>query len=414
MDFIQTSKKAGLAATVVLFCFILGTTETNKKELDALYQAHKWFQLRAAALKPNSPLFYKAAVESVFNKTSLAESDLKKVISSGPGSDEAYRARDLLTSLYLRAGRYRAAFDQNTEIVKNRPNQGDNSEIHTLLQVLSSSPDQSIIKRRASTVRARVINGNLLIPVQVESKHAEYIIDSAASFSTISESEARRLNLAVHSSGTMAGTVTGDRLGVKIAVAKRLSIGNIVIANPAFLVVPDEQPPFADLPAGDKGIIGLPVLLALQAIRWNQKTKNIDVAFSQDQVLQKANLCFEDLGLATQATVEGHSIGLVFDTGATSSQLWPLFARQFGDIVKGGTSDSVLMRGMAGSQRLPVRVIPELSISLGHKEIVLPQAVVFLQEGADLSQWYEGDLGMDVLAIHGFSIDFRTMSLRLN
>ena len=119
---------------VALFAsYITCYSEHPVFDFKALYDSQQWFQLRQAVNKIDAPIFYKGAVASVFNRPVLAQKYLKKVIASAPNSEEAYRARDLLTSLYLRSGEYRAALFTCEQMLASRPNQDDSREMHNLL-----------------------------------------------------------------------------------------------------------------------------------------------------------------------------------------------------------------------------------------------------------------------------------------
>jgi len=86
--------------------------------------------------------------------------------------------------------------------------------------------------------------------------------------SLLSEAEAKRLGLAVRDVQSSMEVMTGARVSLRIAVAGELAVGALRLKHVAFLVFPDNQPPFNDLPLGERGIIGIPVLLAFQSFSW--------------------------------------------------------------------------------------------------------------------------------------------------
>lgn len=141
-----------------------------------------------------------------------------------------------------------------------------------LFAAFGQYPEQAVAERRFSSVRYRVKDGNLFIPVSVNSRSSTYIVDTGAAFSTLSESEATRLGLAIHdASGHEAGDSAGLKFGVRIAIADRLKVGNVQLRHVPFQVVRDDQQPFIKLPAGKQGVLGLPVLLALETMRWRER-----------------------------------------------------------------------------------------------------------------------------------------------
>lgn len=72
-----------------------------------------------------------------------------------------------------------------------------------------------------------------------------------------------------------------------------------MLRNVTFLVVPSEQAPFSDLPAGKQGILGFPVLLSFEKIRWG-----VDRAFemgsrSRRDRRRSANLTCTGIGIVS-------------------------------------------------------------------------------------------------------------------
>ena len=56
--------------------------------------------------------------------------------------------------------------------------------------------------------------------------------------------------------------------GFDVAVAKDVVIDEAASDNVPFIVLDDTGEPFVHIPVGQRGLIGLPVLMAMRAIRW--------------------------------------------------------------------------------------------------------------------------------------------------
>lgn len=69
------------------------------------------------------------------------------MINSAPHSEEAYHAHELLTSVFLRAGRYQQALLQDEAMLKAKPDDTDAKNLHSLFAVLSRYSDQSVTQR---------------------------------------------------------------------------------------------------------------------------------------------------------------------------------------------------------------------------------------------------------------------------
>jgi hypothetical protein len=59
----------------------------------------------------------------------------------------------------------------------------------------------------------------------------------------------------------------GGTIGLRVAIVENFAIGGLRLKNAAFAVLPDSQEPFKDLPDGSRGLIGIPVLLAMEAFQ---------------------------------------------------------------------------------------------------------------------------------------------------
>ena len=91
-------------AVALAFCAALGAQRAD--DLDHLFQAHQWFELRSA-VTDRSPALMRAAVATAFNDPDTAERLLRDVIRSAPASDAADEAYGMLSQIYLRSGQYR-------------------------------------------------------------------------------------------------------------------------------------------------------------------------------------------------------------------------------------------------------------------------------------------------------------------
>jgi hypothetical protein len=90
-----------------------------------------------------------------------------------------------------------------------------------------------------------------------------HIFDNGFSLSGIGESEAQLLRLDVHDVATNIDSMSGIQVKTRIVVADSLVVAGVRLHNVAFYVLPDDKPPFNQLTAGRRGILGLPVILAI-------------------------------------------------------------------------------------------------------------------------------------------------------
>ncbi len=368
--------------------------------------------------KPSSA-FYEAVIDAAFNDPAHAEKLLRAVIQADPKSADAAESRQMLEDIFYRAGQYRRLLAELDEELRDKP---DDAGLKTSRATVAAFPwDQSTAELHPSTVHSNAVpgNGNLFIPVSINGKPGEYIVDTDMNMSTLSESEARRIGLTVrnttHDAGKYRGAA-GVQAGYRTTVADELTVGSVRLKHVAFIVVPDDHKPFADLPLGKRGIIGIPVLLAFQTIRWSADG-TFEIAFpSGPRDIAKSNLCFDGLDPITEVEFRQRKLEFIADTGDQGSELLSPFARDFAPFInKFGKKQSLQVNGMDGSVEVPGVILPEVILRVGGFPSVLHSARVELQKTAQNSQWYYGRVGMAIYRqAHRVTIDFQSMSLSLN
>lgn len=389
---------------------------SQSAELKSLYEAHQWFKLRDAVPAKRASAFYRGVAAAAFNHVKQAEQNLKSFVDSAPESEQASDARAILIYIYQRAGRYGQAVAEIEKALAVKPDDAGLKNARALFGALSQYPEQSVVERRFSRIRYSMKGGNMFVPVQINRKSASYVVDTGANFSLISEAEAKRLGLTIHESGgSQIGDAAGAGVDVRIAVADQLTVGRIRLRHVSFFVVRDDQQPFVDLPSGERGVLGLPVLLAFETLRWKQDG-TFEVGFAPGSTKgSKANVCFEGANLITEGEFRQSRINVFLDTGATRTRALPLFAREFaGFIHEFGRKGSDRVTGVGSSVAVDAVVLPELALRIDGFDAVLRPAQVLLQEPTSDSRWWHVWIGMDLLnQARVVTLDLRSMRLAL-
>jgi predicted aspartyl protease len=386
-------------------------------DLKSLYEGRHWFQLRDAISNAKAPELYQGAVAAAFDQRGEAVAHLQRVITSAPQSLEALEARELLVHLYMRVGQYSNAVSIKKEQIAARAGKPTTEGDRAALALLSQLPDMAVTARGASTLQYEMRGANLSVPISINDKLANFVLDTDANMSTLSESEAKRLGMLILDGTVAVVGVTGEtKAGGRMAVARDLTIGNFHFKNVAFFIIGDDQEPFVDFPAGKRGIIGIPVILALQTLRWRHEGK-IEIGFaSPARDLSRANICFNNEDPVTQIEFQRHKLEFVMDTGGEDSELWPPFAKEFAGLLNQvGKRDSTTLTGFEGSKDVDVVTLPEVRFTLGGFNDVLRSARVLTKPTVALSNWFYGRAGMDLLnQAQTVTIDFNAMTFRLN
>ena len=360
--------------------------------------------------KGGASAFYQGAVACAFNDAHLCEKKFRDVFNSAPRSDEAVEAHRILASAYFTHGEYKKALAQVDAILALRPSDADASSGRPVLAAVADIPDQQLTGRHT---RVELQDGGL--PFSINGIHATYWFDTGAELSVLTESEAKRFGLRVRPTSAQVTDVNGTRVNTQIAVADELSIGSIRIKHVAFLVLPDNQPPFSEQSSGTSGLIGIPVLLALQTFVWGAD-KSFEIGIkSSPKSAPHAALCFDGNRPVVQVVYDKQALAFALDTGATNTDLYPPFASAFPALIRSAIkTDSYKMEGVGGAKYMEAATLESLKFSIGGFPATLKSVGVLLKPTTDASRFFAGNLGIDLLQqAHKTTFDFKTMTLSL-
>lgn len=193
-------------------------------------------------------------------------------------------------------------------------------------------------------------------------------------------------------------------------------IGQTHLENVFFLITPAEEMPWKELPPGKQGILGLPVAIALDALRWTRSgmCHTGSAAGTRSSEGGAPNLRYHRLQVITTVEMDGTALEFVLDTGnQAGTQLWERFGHDFPVLVKErGRKGTVRVTQIGGANDREVVVIPDLRLKVGGRETKLAVGHLFSKPVGD--DRFHGLLGTDVLSQAAeVTIDFRSMTLTL-
>ena len=384
--------------------------------LPSLYHRHEWFALRDAVATSTHSGFFRGAVACAFNEFPECLDYLLPVIESAPNSRAACHAHDLLTWMYIRQGKFRSALAHVHSMLGVSPRHKQRRALWSLLSALARSPEQSVQRYESSVLPFEMVEGSMFIPTVVNGTHTNLMIDSGATISMMTVSEARRLGLQIREVGPEAAGVygaTGAETSFHITVAAQLEIGECRLSNVTFIVLNDE---YFQFPAGYAGALGLPVLIALRTLSWNAKGEFHTAFPAQARDFMKANIAFDGPEPVANAAIRNQQLPLIFDTGNSTTIFGPEFGASFADVFSSaGRKGALSINGVSGSANLSCSYISRVALRVNGFKAVLRSVPVLLDTTTPNSNWFCGRLGMDCLNQAARSIlDFHCMQLKLD
>src|SRR5690606_9511800 len=152
------------------------------------------------------------------------------------------------------------------------------------------------------------------------------IFDTGANFSTVTESTAQKLKIHIMDTTVIdVGSITGTKVKSKIGVCPEFSMGDILVKNAVFLVMPDEALAIPQIPFQINGIIGFPVIEAMKEVQLTRSGEFI--VPSERSADREQNMALSFLTPVIRLD-EGN---FTFDSGANSTMLYDNYFKKHKD-----------------------------------------------------------------------------------
>lgn len=398
------------AACICVLLFSRGSfaSDCDDHSFNALYKSHQLFELRDAVNKGSAPVLYQGIIACAFNHLAECEKKLESVIKTAPLSEDARQARTTLAAVYFRSGRYREALMQANAMLAASPSDPV-KDSQPLAAALARLPDQSVTRQKPSRVKLKAWGEDLAVPVTVNGRPATYAFDTGSFAVLVSLSEAIRIGLKLYDTDPNA-KVNG--LSIRVGLAHHFDVGNFRFKNVAFIVFPDDQAPFNEMPEGERGIIGLPTLLAFQKFSWGWDGF-FELGSQDPKNLSEPNISFDEQFVLAQVGFRNSKLTFGLDTGGETTTLEPRFTRSFPEIVRQfGKKDWKKENEIGSSREIESIVLPELELRIGGFPAVLRPAHILMDAAAEGCHY--GNLGMDLMKqSKRTTIDFESMTITM-
>ena len=274
---------------------------------------------------------------------------------------------------------------------------------------------QEVIRKDETKLNMkRDLAGLYNIPVTYNNETFDFVFDTGANFSTITESYAKKLDL-VFSGGTIkVGAITGIKIDSRIAWAKSFFIGNMEIKNALFLVLKDEDLSFAGGVYKINGIIGFPVIAEMGEVIIS-KEGELDVPLTPS-VTNKNNLLIDGFNPLVEVDYKNNPMCFTFDTGAKTTMLYIPFLKDYEkEITSEYKLEDIKFGGAGGDIKVPGYNLKNVELKIADDKVVIPGLSLISESLKDKEEVFYGNLGQDfiskfdkmILNFKYMSIDFR-------
>jgi predicted aspartyl protease len=385
--------------------------------LRQLEEKHRMFELRdlldASGESAAETLVYRAITNSRFGREREAVGQFRAFLATNPAPEMERKARYELSNALTRLGEVGEAASELAAAIRLTPEaeagRADSENARAFLASLSGIAAQTVEFGPPVPIQARRNElGLWVVPVNINSQRSEWILDTGASLSTVTESEARRMGLAIREVHGFARGYTGAKNTARLAVAGEVGLGYARLRNVVFLVLADEALRISPLQYQIQGILGLPALRALGCVDLSSKgelTLNCGAKPPQG----RPNFFFDGLTPIVQVLHLGHSLQMALDTGSRATVLYPsvrdaLAQWERHQLTSPGAAG---FAGGGGSVQVQASTVPSIQLEIQGRPVFL-EGIKLLTQALGGPGVRDGILGIDAFG-GGFRLDFRAM-----
>jgi len=283
---------------------------------------------------------------------------------------------------------------------------------NTLLiwSAFKDQPKQEVIVKETTTIKMIRDKAQLTnLPVRVGSTVIDFIFDTGANYSTVTQTTAKDLNMKMLNGTIEVGTITGLTVNSQLAICPEFSMGGIVVKNAVFLVFPDEALSFPQADYHINGIIGYPVIEALREIQITRNDEFIVPKKPTDYHIQNMALDF------LNPVIDINGDYYTFDSGAVGTLLYTKYIDKYKDSIIGKYEETDLEFGGAGGMKSKKGYIIVFSPVISGKQLKIDEVRAFSEKIDDKENHFYGNIGQDVIKkFEKMTLNFESMYIKFD
>lgn len=383
------------------------------------FKFDKALQSAAPDLSAGQRSYFNAFRDNVFNRNEACVATVDSLLGTNtPAVSDSVRANLLILQgdSYFKLGQYAKAAMNDSLVIARYPKTVGQAMLDDVMnemlirKALKTTPAQQTIISANTTVHwTRDSIGLIEIPITSGGRNVAAIFDTRANISSITSTYADKLHLHPLDVSYQEGAgITNARFQVGLAVADSLRIGNILIKNAIFQVMPDSLLYIAPVKFQLDIILGFPVIAQLGEFQWYSDGNLTIPRTPGSNTLH--NLALDGLDPVLNLVAAGDTLPFHFDTGASSSVLYSAyFAKHRAAILKTAVKRTQTFGGAGGSRKKESYVLPTLRFTLGNKTVSVDSVSVFREKITTGEKLY-GNIGQDFMKkFTAFTVNFKDM-----
>ncbi len=422
----------GILAIVLVTFFIPGCSSTEKVDappligqMDRLLDKKEYFhlerQLDLHSREFSAPrrLYFADILDNVFNRNAGCIARIDSFMNQAPASfPDSLKANLLLFQgdSYFKTGQYALAARTDSLLIHQYNKAMDsatlgNAKNDWLIRnaLRNEDPQEVVPGAGAGLTWSRDPIGLIEIPLRSHSQTVNAIFDTRANISSITRSYAEKLHLHLMDvEYRESAGITGNHFKVGLGVADSLYIGQVLVRNAVFQVMPDSILFIAPIHFQLNIIVGLPIIADLQEVQVYNDGRMVIPPLPTRGDLH--NMAFDGLDPVIMLSSGEDTLLYHFDSGASSTILYATwFDTHRAATLRSAFKKRTSFGGAGGTRTEDIYLLPSFQLSLGGRTVAI-DSVSILPEKITPEERFYGNVGQDFMRqFKEFTINFRYM-----
>jgi predicted aspartyl protease len=400
------------AVTLLCLLCVFASAQPAVSRLQALLDQNDYFRLKTtleregARLSVTDRAYFQAFADNAFARNEWSLKAVSALLETKTGTLTEKQRMGLWylqEDNYYKLGQYKRAVAccdtllAHYQDLMDTTQRKDLANSRVLWQALADVPPQEVLLSGATSIRwTRDVAGLMNVPVRKDTSSYNFVFDTGAGLSTISERFADRLGLRRRAVTLDVASSTGIHNTSTLTVADSLYLGTALLKNVVFLVLPDSQLSFPSIHYAIKAILGLPVIWQLQEIHI---VKDGTLTIRQADHALPSNLALNGWETIVSVVTGGDTLSFQFDTGATTTDLYSSYLdRHRAQVLREGKPETSKRGGAGGVVATDVYRLKDVHLEVGGRSLTLPHVDVLAHAVDGKGEKYYGNLGQDVFS----------------
>ena len=365
-------------------------------------------------------LYFGAILDNAFNRPESSNKSIRELFSGFKDQltdSMAARLLECRISNSVNLFDYKDAFTATDSLVKGYSHICEKEYLDELNNsaliwkaAMGLRPQELVVAADTRIEIEKDMAGLSNIGVIVNGSPEQFIFDTGANFSTVSESFASKLRLTFLEGEIKVGSSTGIKVDSRLAYAESLIIGNMKFKNVLFLVLPDEALTFGGGVYVINGIIGFPVIKEMREIQLTESELFVPMNSKSKSV---KNLSFDGFTPLVETIVNTDTLVFVFDTGAKMTMIYHGYYEMHKEEIDKNYSPEEITIGGAGGEIIAKGFkLDDVVIKVSSSARKLENVSLLSESVKNSDEYTFGNLGSDFTgSFRVMIIDFANMSL---